>query len=159
MPYKREALSKFRMAELRGNRMNLTIAPTGHDDQPFMVRVEASATINDVKAKIQEVKGWSLELFWLEDLRGRTLEGGNTLSDYNIRKRQVLNLGRWRTAPSTPRAWLGDGVLKNVCAHMTVAACCLLLLLAVSAAASGCYFAVCWLLLPSASSLPSQKPI
>ena len=57
MPYKREALSKFRMAELRGNRMNLAIAPTGHDDQPFIVRVEASATISDVNAKIQEVKG------------------------------------------------------------------------------------------------------
>jgi len=55
------------------------------------LEVEASDTIENLKAKIQDKEGYSPEQKILV-FNGSELKEGHTLADYNIRKESVLNL-------------------------------------------------------------------
>ena len=66
------------------------------------LEVEPSVCIEDVKKRIQDMKGIPPEQQCLKFADSRELEGGHTLNDYNIRNRSVLLLSVMQIFVKTP---------------------------------------------------------
>ena len=76
---------RSRSPPARGRRLNIVIRIRGGPQRDFTVSVEASATVDDVKAQIYAEKGLrhNDQMLYLPRM-GDRLEDGRTLSSYNI---------------------------------------------------------------------------
>ena len=110
---------RSRSPPARGRRLNIVIRIRDGPQRDFTVSVEASATVDDVKAQIYAEKGLrhNDQMLYLPRM-GDRLEDGRTLSSYNIfsrdpRKGFGVHLKEWSGVDAVldlrlhPQ-WLGD---------------------------------------------------
>ena len=100
---------RSRSPPARGPRLNIVIRIRDGPQRDFIVSVEASATVDDVKAQIYAEKGLrhNDQMLYLPRL-GDRLEDGRTLSSYNI----VCRVGFGVNPPDWDRSSWIDAVLE-----------------------------------------------
>jgi len=100
---------RSRSPPARGPRLNIVIRIRDGPQRDFTVSVEASATVDDVKAQIYAEKGLrhNDQMLYLPRL-GDRLEDGRTLSSYNI----VCRVGFGVNPPDWDRSSWIDAVLE-----------------------------------------------
>ena len=100
---------RSRSPPARGRRLNIVIRIRDGPQRDFTVSVEASATVDDVKAQIYAEKGLrhNDQMLYLPRL-GDRLEDGRTLSSYNI----VCRVGFGVNPPDWDRSSWIDAVLE-----------------------------------------------